>query len=101
MKISDFIPQIKAENKIQKVKESQDAAKVASGPSVESDRVELSASSLDVQKMKEIIQETPAVRIDKVQALKAQIERGEYEVDSYRVADRMLLGLLSETRTNE
>ena len=97
MKISDFIPQIKAENKIQKVKESSDSAKVSGGAAVGTDRVELSAGSLDVQKMKEIIQETPTVRMDRVQALKAQIENGEYEVDPYRVADKMLMTLLSES----
>lgn len=97
MKISDFMPQIKADNKIQKVKESSESAKVSSSSAVASDRVELSAGSLDVKKMKELIQETPSVRMDRVQALKAQIERGEYEVDPYRVADKMLMNLLSES----
>ena len=101
MKISDFMPQIKAENKIQKVSEGRDAAKVSSGSAVGNDRVELSASSLDVQKMKEIVQGTPDVRMDKVQALKAQIEQGEYEVDPYRVADKMLMNFLSESGPNE
>jgi negative regulator of flagellin synthesis FlgM len=101
MKISDFMPQIKTENKIQKVKEGQDSAKVSSGSSVGNDRVELSAGSLDVQKMKEIIQEAPTVRLEKVQALKTQIENGEYQVDSYRVADKMLMNLLFESRPGE
>ena len=35
--------------------------------------------------------------MDRVQALKEQIERGEYEVDPYRVADKMLMNLLSES----
>ncbi len=101
MKITDFIPQIKTDNKIQKVSEGRDAAKVSSGSPVGTDKVELSASSLDVQKMKEIIQDTPEVRTDKVQALKAQIERGEYEVDSYQVADKMLMGFLAESGPGE
>ena len=98
MKISNFVPQIKTDNKVQKTRGGPEvnettAAKPASG----TDRVELSASSLDVQKMKGIIQETPSVRMDRVQALKEQIERGEYEVDPYRVADKMLMNLLSES----
>ncbi len=47
--------------------------------------------------MKNIIQETPSVRMDRVQALKQQIEGGEYQVDPYRVADKMLMNLLSES----
>jgi len=97
MKISSFVPQIKTDNKVQKAKvgTETDVSSVKSGTGT--DRVELSASSLDVQKMKGIIQETPSVRMDRVQALKEQIERGEYEVDPYRVADKMLMNLLSES----
>jgi len=98
MKISNLVPQIKTDNKVQKVKASPDSSSVsATSASSGTDRVELSTSSLDVQKMKEIIQETPSVRMDRVQALKAQIEQGEYEVDPYRVADKMLVNLLSES----
>ncbi len=95
MKITDFVPQIKAENRVQKAKDRStvDATAAATG----TDKVELSASSIDVQKMKMIIQDTPDVRMDRVQALKEQIERGEYQVDPYRVADKMLMNLLSES----
>lgn len=95
MKISNFVPQIKTDNKVQKTKESAEATLLTSAAG--SDKVELSTSSLDVQKMKGIIQDTPSVRMDRVQALKEQIERGEYEVDPYRVADKMLMNLLSES----
>lgn len=94
MKISDFVPQIKTDNKVQKTKGKApvDATNAASG----GDKVQLSAGSIDVQKMKMIIQDTPSVRMDRVQALKQQIERGEYQVDPYRVADKMLMNLLAE-----
>ncbi|MBA3014472.1 MAG: flagellar biosynthesis anti-sigma factor FlgM [Proteobacteria bacterium] len=94
MKISDFVPQIKTESKVQKTKGKApvNSPAVAGG----GDKVQLSAGSIDVQKMKMIIQDTPAVRMDRVQALKQQIERGEYQVDPYRVADKMLMNLLSE-----
>jgi len=94
MKISDFVPQIKLESRVQKAKDK--TVPVGSPAAANTDRVELSASSVDVQKMKMIIQETPSVRMDRVQALKNQIERGEYQVDPYRVADKMLINLLSE-----
>ncbi len=93
MKIGDFIPQIKTDNKIGKAR----GAESSSAASQVGDRVDISAGSLDVQKMKGIIQNTPDLRMDRVQALKEQIERGDYEVDPYRVADKMLMNLLSES----
>lgn len=95
MKISDFVPQIKVDNRVSKTKDksSPESTAVQTG----TDRVELSASSIDVQKMKMIIQDTPTVRMDRVQALKEQIDCGEYQVDAYRVADKMLINLLSES----
>ncbi len=95
MKISDFVPQIKADAKVQKAK-AKTAAGSASTAASEMDTVRLSASSVDVQKMKMIIQDTPPVRMDRVQALKQQIENGDYQVDPYRVADKMLMNLLAE-----
>ncbi len=97
MKISDFIPPIKTDNKVQKAKAGSSSSLSAMRATGGMDKVEISASSLDVQKMKGIIQNTPDVRMDRVQALKEQIERGEYEVDPYRVADKMLMNLLSES----
>ncbi len=96
MKISSFVPQIKTD-KIEKNKSGPEVKSTSSETAVGTDRVEISAGSLDVQKMKAIIQDTPPVRMDRVQALKEQIERGEYEVDPYRVADKMLMNLLSES----
>ena len=95
MKISDFVPQIKIDNRVQKAKDKP--AVGATSATTGSDRVQLSASSIDVQKMKMIIQDTPAVRMDRVQALKQQIESGEYQVDPYKVADKMLMSLMSES----
>ena len=96
MKISDFVPQIKTDNKVQKTK-ANPTAESSTTQAAPGDSVQLSSSSVDVQKMKSIIQETPSVRMDKVQALKQQIESGEYQVDPYRVADKMLMNLLSES----
>ncbi len=100
MKLSNLLPQIKTtqDSKLQAKKTPEATApRTETAKNTEStDRVELSSSSLDMQKIKEILQETPTVRIDRVQALKAQIDRGEYQVDPYRVADKMLMDLLSE-----
>lgn len=60
------------------------------------DRVVLSPGSLEVQKIRDILAQTPDVRADRVQALKEEIARGEYQIDSYRLADKMMASLLSE-----
>jgi len=99
MKLSNLFPPIKTESQTKTAAKKSPiqpgegtAAPRAAGP----DRVELSTGSLDVQKMKNILQETPPVRLEKIQALKEQIDRGEYQVDPYRVADKMLMDLLGE-----
>ncbi len=99
MKVTDFSPQIKSTDKVEAKKVKGSALdKTGSPSSVKgSDRVELSASSAEVQKMRGILQETPSVRSDKVQALKEKIERGEYQINAYDVADKMLMSLLSDS----
>lgn len=97
MKLSQIHPQFKAE-KIQVKKRTEIGASDAAAPSAAAgaDRVELSTASFEVQKMKDILQQTPDVRMERVQALKGMIERGEYQVDPYRVADKMLMSLLQD-----
>ena len=98
MKVSGVIQQIKSTDKVEAKKVKSGAQdKAGSAASAKgTDRVELSASSAEVQKMRGILQETPTVRTEKVQALKEKIERGEYNIDPYQVADKMLMSLLSE-----
>ena len=98
MKVSGVFPQIKSVDRVQvkKVKVS-DQVKTGTAASVTgADRVELSAGSAKVQKMRGILQKTPFVRTEKVQALKEKIEQGEYQIDPYKVADKMLMSLLSD-----
>ncbi len=97
MKVSGSFPQIKSTDKVQAKKvKATDVKTDVSSSVTSSDRVELSTSSAEVQKMRGILQETPSVRTDKVQALKERIERGEYQVDPYEVADKMLMSLMSD-----
>jgi negative regulator of flagellin synthesis FlgM len=99
MKVTKFFPQIKTESKIQ-VKKSEEAASAGPVPSRATDRVELSAGSKDVQRMQELLRQTPEVRAEKVGELKARIERGEYHPEPREVADRMLAGHLAEDLTD-
>jgi negative regulator of flagellin synthesis FlgM len=52
--------------------------------------VDLSAKAKDIQKIKQIVEQTPDVRADKVQALKHQIETGNYQVDAAKVAENLV-----------
>ena len=96
MKLTNIFPQVKTE-KIQARKTGgSSAVKPVNPGAVEPDRVELSANSMEIQKAREIIEETPTVRPERVKALKEQIEQGGYQVDPYKVADKMLVSLLSD-----
>ena len=95
MKITDTVSQLKTDNKID-VKKAKAEEVSRSSANESSDRVELSSGSRDAVKMQEILQSTPSERAEMVEELKAQIERGEYEVDSREVAGKMLLNMLSE-----
>ena len=96
MKLSNIFPQLKAD-KVQ-VKKTRETSPAEASPQTPAavDKVELSSSSVDVQRMHEIIQQAPEVRAEKVQALKEQIAKGEYTVDPYKVADKLLMSLLQD-----
>lgn len=96
MKLTNIFPQIKTD-KVQ-VKRSEGPAANGAGPARAGgqDRVDLSPGSLEVQKARDILVQTPEVRTDKVQLLREQLARGEYRVDAHGIADKMLLSLLSE-----
>lgn len=96
MKLTGIFPQIKTDNKIQKSSSVDLETPVRASTAVGGDRVELSPGSREVMKMQEILQETPEIRKDKVDALKQAIDEGTYQVDSHKVADKMMLSLISD-----
>jgi flagellar biosynthesis anti-sigma factor FlgM len=95
MKLSTMYMQVKAE-KIQ-TKKTKDAAGKTEifPPARETDQVQLSAGSREVQKMHDILQQTPEIRAEKVLVLKERIERAEYSIDPQGVADKMLQDFFS------
>mgnify|MGYP001351551367 CR=1 FL=1 len=97
MKLTGIFPPIKTEKVQVKRSEGSTAAGVGKTTATPTDRVELSAGSQEVQRMRELLDQTPDVRLDRVQALKEQIARGEYTVDPHRLADRMMETLLSDS----
>lgn len=52
--------------------------------------VNLSERSRDVRRAEEVIQSEPDVRSEKVQAIKDQIEKGTYEIDFDKTAEKMV-----------
>ena len=52
--------------------------------------VNLSEASKDVQKAREVIDSQPDVRLDMVNALQEKIEKGAYEVDVQKTAEKIL-----------
>ncbi len=102
MKLTGIIPQIKADNKIQAKKSADSATKTEDTLSVaQADRVVLSAGTMEVQKAREVLAQTPAVRTERIQALQEQIARGEYRVDAHKIADKMMISLLSDHLSGE
>lgn len=70
---------------------------VAGGSTIATERVDLSAKAKEFQQIRQILDQTPDVREEKVQELKDQIRTGSYAVDSGKVAARMLGESLIDT----
>jgi negative regulator of flagellin synthesis FlgM len=54
------------------------------------DVVALSATARDLQKVEKALEALPEVRLDQVQRIREAIEAGSYQIDSAKIADRML-----------
>ncbi len=77
---------------------ARSSSKVASpqDPTARQDKIVLSASQEDQMRVRRIVDDIPDVRLEKVEALKKQIEAGTYKVDASEVADKMLGRLLAD-----
>lgn len=64
--------------------------KQSSGPLVTEDKINLSTKSEDMRLAKNVITALPDIREEKVQELKAQIEKGTYKVNSAAIAEKMV-----------
>ncbi len=96
MKLTDAISQVRTETKVE-VKKAREAAQTqAPAGEAASDKVEISTGTQDMQKMREILANTPSVRSEMVATLKRQIENGEYQVPSQEVADKMMSSILAD-----
>jgi len=65
-------------------------------PSREEDVIQLSPQSRLMQRAGEVVYQTSEVRPEKVAALKDPVQQGTYEVDSQKVANNMITGMIQE-----
>lgn len=54
------------------------------------DKVTISSEGRELQALRQRLAETPDVRTERVQQLRALIEKGEYKVSAEAIAERML-----------
>jgi negative regulator of flagellin synthesis FlgM len=69
---------------------SQGEASAPAAASQTGDHVTLTDSARSLQKIEEAVAKTPVVNAAKVAAVKQAVNGGTYQVDSGRVADKML-----------
>jgi negative regulator of flagellin synthesis FlgM len=79
-------------SKVQEVTENKKAEKQqdAQKPDDEKDKISLSGQSKEVSELKAAIDQLPDVRTDKVDALKKAIDTGSYNIDSKKIAQKIL-----------
>ncbi len=56
----------------------------------QSDQVHLSGRAKEIAELKQVIQQMPEIRTDKVESLRKSIQEGTYKVDSFQVAGKIL-----------
>ena len=89
-KVNDASAQmIQQYQKIDSVK-NEGEKPVGAGATIATERVDLSSKAKDIQKIKQVLEQIPEIREEKVQELKRQIESGSYAINSGRIADKML-----------
>jgi len=74
--------------KIEKV-QSEQSQKV-DGNAAPEEKVNLSTKARDIQQLREAVNQLPDVREDKVRALKDQVDRGAYDVNGQKIAEKMV-----------
>ncbi len=57
---------------------------------IQSDQVHLSGRAKEFADLKQVIQQMPEIRTNKVETLKKSIQEGNYKIDSFQVAGKIL-----------
>ena len=80
-------------NRVQDMDKNQKLEKRENAQNTESDKdkVTLSGKAKDINELKGLIEGLPDIRQDKVDAVKRAVDTGNYNFDSLKIAQRMLL----------
>jgi negative regulator of flagellin synthesis FlgM len=81
---------IKGSNSNGVVTDKSQSEAPAAGASQTGDTVTLTSSARSLQKIEEAVAKAPVVNASKVAAMKQAINSGTYQIDSGRVADKLL-----------
>jgi len=54
------------------------------------DKISLSGKAQEINELKALINDLPDIRTEKVEELKKAIDAGSYNIDSYKVAEKIL-----------
>jgi len=103
MKIDDKIMSYEIGSKISNIQSEKDVVnetaekKVAQEDTLNKDAiVDISQKSREIQKIREALDKIDIIREDKIVELKDKIEKGTYQIDHEKVAEKMIDEFLSE-----
>jgi negative regulator of flagellin synthesis FlgM len=86
VEVKDLYGKVNDLNKKEKSGKSSDTEKTSG----ERDKISLSGKAQEINELKALINDLPDIRTDKVEQLKKAIDTGAYNIDSYKVAEKML-----------
>lgn len=88
-KIKDASTQVIQQYQKGKLTKNEADKPSAAGPTV-TEKVDLSSGARDIQRIKQIVDQTPDIREEKVLELKRQIDNGKYAVNADKIAEKMV-----------
>ena len=79
-------------NKVQDLNKKQEAVDKdgAEKTSINKDKITLSEQAKGINELKALIEKLPDIRNDKVEQIKKAIDAGDYNIDSLKVAEKIL-----------
>ena len=69
--------------------------KISSSSSTE--QVAISSKAKDIQQATKAVNDTPDIRIEKVERIKDQLENGNYHISSDKLAEKVLQNIITES----
>ncbi len=79
-------------NKVQDLNKNQEASKKdnVEKTDIDQDKISLSGKAMEIRELKDLIEQLPDIRKDKVEQIKKAVDAGNYNIDSLKVAARVL-----------